>query len=275
MHRGSRSYSGAPGRCIALGALLALASALPVRADALDAAQQVLSGAATSPVPQGWTLGAALYNGASPYRAGPTSSWLVPGGIYIGKQWMYLGDRVFYSVETRTGLSLFGRLRVRLANLDPADSVEWTGLEPRRAQLEAGVGAALISPVGIWGARISADASGRSKGSEGLMSWSAPLTGAGWLVLPSVGLIWRSSRLANYYFGGVSAAEAALGRPAYNVGATWSVAPSLVASYRIDANWLAGAVIGYESFARAVRHSPLVQKRGRHDALVGLGYVWR
>jgi outer membrane scaffolding protein for murein synthesis (MipA/OmpV family) len=49
----------------------------------------------------------------------------------------------------------------------------------------------------------------------------------------------------------------------------------LVASYRIAPRWIIGAVLGYEKFSSAITDSPLIQKSGRYDALVGLGYVWR
>jgi len=258
--------------------LAAVALLVPsARADGvgLDALQQVLGDTATSPIPQGWTLGGVVYNGSSTYSAGETATWVVPGGIYIGKEFMYLGDRAYYTFGKRDGLSFFGRLRVRLGNLDPEDSPEWAGLSPRKSQLEAGLGAVMVSPVGLWAARFSSDVSGRSKGTEVLLSWSAPVVGNRWLVMPSAGLFWRSSGLANYYFGGVSAAEAAPGRPPYDVGATWSFAPALLASYRLSPSWLVGAVLSYEAFAGSVKDGPLVQKRGRYDALIGLGYVWR
>ena len=93
--------------------------------------------------------------------------------------------------------------------------------------------------------------------------------------MPGIGAMLRGRKMANYYFGGVSQAEAAPGRPAYDVGNAWSLVPSLVASYRIDRRWLIGAVLGYEKFSSAISDSPLIQKSGRYDVLVGVGYVWR
>lgn len=258
------------------GAAFALAMLLqPARADGLDAIQQILGNRDSSPVPQGWTVGGAAYSGSSPYTAGAASKLAIPGGIYIGDRVMYLGDRIFYTFDHQGPISFFGRLRVRLGNLDPADSSEWTGLTARKGQLEAGLGAVIVSPVGLWTTRFSSDISGRSKGTELLFNWAAPIFGERWMVMPGIGGIWRGQRLANYYFGGVSEAEAAPGRPAYDVGNAWSLVPSLVASYRIDPHWIVGAVLSYEHFSSAIADSPLIQKRGRYDALVGLGYVWR
>jgi len=257
-----------------LPALLAIAP-LAAPAGDLSGIQQVLSDSETSPAPLGWTLGGVVYTGSSVYQAGKTTTMAIPGAIYIGPQFMYLGDRAFYTFGRQGPVAFFGRLRVRLGNLDPADSPAWTGMTERKGQLEAGLGAVAVSSVGLWTARFSSDISGRSKGTEVLLNWSAPIVHERWLVMPSVGVFWRSRRLANYYFGGVSAAEAAPGRPAYDVGNALSLAPSVVASYRIDPHWMAGLVLGYDAFSETIRDSPIVQKSGRYDALLGLGYVWR
>jgi outer membrane protein len=244
-------------------------------ADGLEAIQQILGNRDSSPVPPGWTVGAAAYSGSSAYSAGAESKLVIPGGIYVDDKVMYLGDRIFYTFGRQGPISYFGRLRVRLGNLDPADSPEWAGLTPRKGQLEAGLGAVVLSPVGLWTARFSSDISGRSKGTELLFNWAAPIVGERWMVMPGIGGIWRGRKLANYYFGGVSEAEAAPGRPAYDVGNAWSLVPSLVASYRIDRQWIVGAVLSYELFSSAIADSPLIRKSGRYDALVGVGYVWR
>ncbi|MCU0969377.1 MAG: MipA/OmpV family protein [Rubrivivax sp.] len=260
---------------------VAVAAALPcllgaaAHADGLDAIQVVLGHAETSPVPQGWSAGAAAYSGSSAYAAGSSTTMVIPGGIYIGDPVMYLGDRIFYTFGRQGPLSFFGRLRVRLGNLDPEDSPAWTGMTSRKAQLEAGLGTVVVSPVGLWTARFSSDVSGRSNGTELLVNWAAPLVGEGWMVMPGLGVLWRDRRLANYYFGGVSPAEATPGRPAYEVGNAWSLAPSLIASYRLGPQWIAGVVLAYERFSSQIADSPLIQKNGRYDALVGFGYVWR
>lgn len=256
--------------------VMALWLAAPARADEIDAIGQVLGNALTSPVPTGWTLGGVVYSGSSPYTAGRTTSMVIPGGIYLGERGlMYLGDRIYVDLAKEGPITVYGRLRVRLGNLDPADSPRWAGMTPRKGQLEAALGAAWVTPVGLLSARMSSDVSGRSNGSEGLLMWSVPVLGERWLVMPSLGAFWRSRKLANYYFGGVSEAEAAPGRPAYDVGNAWSATPAVIASYRLTPQWLVGAVFSGDVFSDPIRDSPLVQKRWRYDALVGVGYIWR
>jgi outer membrane protein len=275
----SRPTIGDPARAAVARAatlvLLWLGAALSARADAIDAAQRILADPARSPIPQGWILGGAAYHGTSTYAAAPPTTLAIPGAIYIGTPWLYLGDRLYYTISNQGPWQFYGRLRVRFGALDPEDEPEWAGMEPRRGQLEAGLGTVLTTPFGLWTARFSSDVSGRSHGTEVLLNWSAPIVGPGWLVMPGLGVFWRSDRLANYYFGGVSPAEAAPGRPAYDVGSTWSWTPQLIASYRFSPRWVGTFLFSYERFADSVRDSPLVDGKGRWDALVAIGYVWK
>jgi outer membrane protein len=257
-------------------AVLCLACLMPTaQAADLLGIEAMLGDTDRSPVPHGWTVGGVAYSGTSPYKDGPATTMPIPGGIYIGKDFMFLGDRAFYTFARQGGLQYYGRVRLRLGNLDPKDNPQWAGLDKRKGQLEAGLGVGWISDVGLWTARTSSDISGRSKGTELLFNWSAPLVRENWMVMPGLGAMWRQDKLANYYFGGISAAEAAPGRPAYDVGHAWSFVPSVVASYRINAQWLIGGVLSADVFSDTIKNSPLVQQRARYDVLLGLGYVWR
>ncbi len=241
----------------------------------LQGIQAVLSNTDSSPVPFGWTLGGVAYTGTALYQHGQSNTMFIPGGIYIGKDWMYLGDRLDYTLARQGAVSYFARARVRFGNLQPEDHPEWAGLQARKGQLEAGLGAVAVTDYGLWSARFSRDVSGRTGGSEVLLNWAAPLIFDRWLVLPSLGVLWRQDSLANYYFGGVTEAEAATGRPAYRVGHAWSFAPSLVVSYRLSPQWLLAGIAAADVFSSPIKNSPLVQRQARYDFLFALGYVWR
>jgi outer membrane scaffolding protein for murein synthesis (MipA/OmpV family) len=75
-------------------------------------------------------------------------------------------------------------------------------------------------------------------------------------------------------YGGDNYSDAGV-RPAYAVRDACSIAPALIASYRVDPQWLVGLLLGCERFSDRVRKSPLVQQAGRLNAVVGLDYVWR
>ncbi len=187
----------------------------------------------------------------------------------------FLGDRVFYTFARDGDVGFFGRARVRPGNLSLQENPQWSGLTERSAQMEGGLASVLVSPVGLWSARLSTDSSYASNGTELQLNWSTPLVSERWLTMGSLGLTWRSGSLTNYYFGGVSANEAAVARLPYDVGNSWSVVPSVVTSYRLNPQWQVGGVLSYEAFSANVRDNPLIQKAGRYDAMIGIGYVWK
>ncbi|MFN9573888.1 MAG: MipA/OmpV family protein [Betaproteobacteria bacterium] len=277
MHvRWSRRRPGAAWRRLA-ALLIALGAGHPgqAQADPVDNIRQILADPKTSPLPLGWLVGGMGYTGDSTFAARARSSLAIPGAVYVGREFSFLGDRGFYTFASTGAVSVFGRARVRLGSLDPGDSPAFAGMARRKTQLEAGLGVNAVTDIGLWSARFSSDVSGRSHGHEVLLSWTAPLVHERWILAPGIGLLWRSSRLADYFYGGVAAGEAAPGRPAYTVGGSWSINPSLALTYRPSSTWLVAGMAGYEAFGSEIRNSPLVQKRGTTGVVVAIGYLWR
>lgn len=240
----------------------------------IDALQLIVSKQDTSPLPQGWTVGAVAYTGSSPYQAGNSSTLGIPGAIYVGKNFMYLGDRILSTFYENDHFNLYAVGRYRGGNLNPEDHAEWAGLKQRKWQLDAGVGTHIYTPIGMITARVSSDVTGRSKGQDALLWFDAPIVREKWAIMPGMGMIWRSKNLANYYYGGVSNAEAIAARPAYDVGSSLSLSASLIATYRINRHWLAGLGFTLERYSDGIANSPLINKKGEYDLLLGLGYVW-
>jgi len=88
-------------------------------------------------------------------------------------------------------------------------------------------------------------------------------------------VMWRSSNLANYYFGGVLAAEATVTRPQYDTGSTLSPMASLVTSYRFSKQWLATAILTLEHYDKNIAMGPLVQHSNEVTFVGGVGYMWK
>jgi outer membrane protein len=187
---------------------------------------------------------------------------------------IYLGDRATATLYQTGPLRTYARGRLRFNSLNPDDHPEWSGLHARLWEVEAGVGAQLLTPVGIVTLRGDSDVMGRSRGQDGLLSMDFPVVRGRLAVMPSLALVWRSSNLANYYFGGVSHGEATSERPYYDVGAALSLSTSIVVSYRFNRRWLGALVSDYERYPGAIRNSPLVGKAGSYDLLVGAGYAF-
>jgi MipA family protein len=250
-------------------------AALPARAEPeLGALELLSSKAQNSPVPSGFVPGAAVLGFQNRYAAQDDSLYVFPGFIYIDDKFIYLGDRARYYLHREGRLALFAFGRVRTGNLNPEKNAAFQGMHKRKWEAEAGIGGNLITDFGLFTFRASSDITGTSKGQEALAWVDFPVLFERALVMPGLGVIWRSSRLANYYFGGVGADEAAPGRPAYNTGSTFSPMAAVVTTYRLSKEWIATLSFGYEWYHSGTRNSPLVQHKGEGFAIAGIGYIW-
>lgn len=252
-----------------------LLTVLPARADIDLGSLDLLSSAnPSSPVPRGLVGGAVLLGGQARYQAQDNTLYPIPGFLYFGEQFMYLGDRARYYLHKDEHVALYGYGRVRFGNLDPADESAFTGMDERKGQLEGGIGGNLITPYALLTVRASSDISGRSKGQELLLWADFPILRDKLLIMPGMGLMLRSDKLANYYFGGIAEHEATAQRPAWDTGSTLSPMAALITSYRFSPNWIGMFAMNYEWYDGDIEHSPLVQHTGELYAGVGIGYIW-
>ncbi|HSD39542.1 MAG TPA: MipA/OmpV family protein [Rhodocyclaceae bacterium] len=228
----------------------------------------------TSPVPSGFVAGAVAIGFTPRYNGNSNNSTIIPGAVYFGDKFMYLGDRGRYYFAQGGGAAGFVYGRYRFGNLDPEDSSEFTGMHEREGEFEMGLGANFVTPYALLTVRAAGDVTGTSKGSE-LLLWSDfPIVRGRWLFMPGIGLMWRSSKMANYYFGGVRPDEATPTRAAHDTGSTISPMASLVTTYRFAPNWLGTLSAGYEYFDNGIANSPLVNHRNEWTWFAGVGYTW-
>jgi outer membrane protein len=228
----------------------------------------------TSPIPKGLIVGGVVlgYNGR--FEGQKNSILPIPGAIYFGDKFMFLGDRARYYFYKDEHLATFVYGRVRFGNLDPEDTPALAGMLKRKSQIEAGVGANIITPYALISSRVSTDIIGNSNGSEALIWADFPIRKDRLLVMPGFGFMKRSGKLANYYFGGVSAAESTPTRPQHDTGSTWSPMAATVISYRHSKNWVGIATLSIEHFGKTIANSPIVKHANEYTFLAGVGYSW-
>ena len=182
----------------ALGALLTLLFATPARAEVdLGSLDIFVQDSPTSPVPKGLVLGGAVIGGDARYQGQDDTALAVPGAVYFGDQFMFLGDRARYYFHKDDNFAAYGYGRVRFGNLDPDDAPELTGMEQRKWQLEGGVGASLITPYALLSTRLSTDVTGRSNGQELLLWADFPILRDKLLIMPGMGMMIRSDKLTS------------------------------------------------------------------------------
>ncbi len=264
-------------RPITLGGLMALplATVTPAQAEInLGSVDMLASDSPTSPVPQGLVVGATVLGGQARYEAQDSAIYAIPGFIYFGDDFMFLGDRARYYFHKDENVALYGYGRVRFGNLDPEDSPAFSGMEQRKWQLEGGIGGNIVTPYALLTIRANSDVTGRSKGQELLLWADFPILRDNLLIMPGMGLMLRSDKMANYYFGGISESEATAQRPAWDTGTTLSPMAALITSYRFSPNWIGMFAMNYELYDQDIKNSPIVQHDGELYAGFGLGYIW-
>jgi len=226
-------------------------------------------------IPSGLLLGGAAYYGTVPVVGEDPSRFVVPGFIYTGENWQYLGDRLRYVKPLNQDMAVYGYGRVRGYELDPSDNAALAGMHKRQYSLEGGLGLHVKTDMALLTFRAGTDVSGRSNGTELAVFADFPFVyNDRWMVVPSVGLFARDKNLNQYYYGGVGADEAAPGRPAYSPGATLTPNASVVATYLITKHWYVAGLVSYEAYASKVKNSPIIDKSGEWDLLLATGYRW-
>lgn len=227
-----------------------------------------------SPVPKGLVLGAATISGTARYEKQNNETYFIPGGLYFGDRLIYLGDRARYYFHIDDKVAFYGYGRWRFGNFDPSDNSAFKGMEQRKGEFEAGIGTTLITPYALLSARISSDVTGRSNGQELLLWADFPVIKDNLLIMPGMGLMIRSSNMANYYFGGVSASEATSQRPQWDTGTTVSPMAAIITSYRFSPHWVGMFAANYELYDKDIADSPLVQHNGELYGILAVGYTW-
>ncbi len=119
--------------------------------------------------------------------------------------------------------------------------------------------------------QLLTDISNKHNGQEIWLSWTAPKQLGRWKLLPSVGVNWKSSDAANYYYG-VKASESSPVLPAYQVGSAANIFGRLAVNYSLDIHWKIISVIQYEKLANEITDSPIVEDDYVRTGFVGLYY---
>ena len=147
--------------------------------------------------------------------------------------------------------------RWRFDGYDSDDSDNLAGMHNRHMTVDGG---GELSYFGNWGeVKLSfvTDMLGQHDGQEMRLGYTKPFNFDRITISPSVGMIWQSSNLANYYYG-VRSDEAIAGRPAYSVGDAVNWFAGIRTQYKLDDRWTLLCDITYEWLDREIKDSPIV-----------------
>lgn len=121
--------------------------------------------------------------------------------------------------------------------------------------------------------QLLTDISDRHNGQEAWFSWALPVSHKRWDIVPSAGVVWKSAKNTDYYFG-VRKSEAQRGLPEYQADDSFNPFLRLSLSYTLSSHWKIVSVFRYEKLHDEIRHSPSVVEQSVSTAFVGVHYAF-
>ncbi len=204
-------------------------------------------------------IGGGAVISAKPYEGVDSKVYPVPMFGYEGERLYIRGIGAGYRIFRKGGWSLGPVVRPRFDGYRASDSRALAGMKDRDLTVYGGVALGWLTGRGLIGANWVTDLLGRHSGQELEVSYTARFSLAGFDLIPSVGLSYKSNRLVDYYYG-VRASEARDGRPAYKGGAATDPFVRLVARRKLVGQWELLGTVQCEWFDREIINSPIVDK---------------
>jgi outer membrane protein len=223
--------------------------------------------------PPGWIVGFGYVFAPSPFVGkGGNVSQPVPLLGYVGERLTWIGPSISYLLagDEHRNIRTVAEMRFEGRDHDRQDP-RLAALRKRRSAFEVGVDATF----GYLSLAARTDISGQHSG----YSFKADI-GNEWpinernLFSARAFTEWRSTKLANYYYG-VAAAESAVNLPAYAPGSAFNQGIELQWSYRLHQRAMLVAGISYQRLDDAIAASPLLDSRYQKEGTVGFIYQLR
>ncbi|MBP7371153.1 MAG: MipA/OmpV family protein [Arenimonas sp.] len=226
--------------------------------------------------PSGWLLGAGMVYAPTNYIDQNDDSSLIPipAVMYFGDRFFLLGTEATYTIARGKQFSFVANAKYRFSALEPEKDSILSTLDPRNGEIELGVGVNALTKIGYINTKVSADVSGQSGGYLADVAWNLPYYKKRLLLIPSVSVTWYDSKMSNYYYGGVSQAEANIYVPAYDTGSVYSLNAGLIAGYRLSPNWMVIGGFSYSYFSDGMADSPVMRNDYQANVFASLGYMW-
>ncbi len=142
----------------------------------------------------------------------------------------------------------------------------------RKVAIDAGLEVLYTADWGELQMQFLSDISFRHKGFEIWGSYTYPWQYGRLLLTPSVGFVWKSSRLLNYYYGVRYDEALSAGMPAYQASSGTNAFVRLAAVYNLSNHWGIVGVVEYESLSASIQDSPFVDKKSIQTYFIGLTY---
>jgi len=216
-------------------------------------------------------IGIGLVYRNSVYKNDDSMVMPIPMLYYESKGFFFKGRALGYHLFKKGGVSLDAIGQCRFDGYDDSDSSFLRGMDDREMTLDAGFELSYDDGWGRTSVSFVSDMLGRHDGQEISASYGKRFTSGKWTLTPSVGAVWHSHNLADYYYG-VRSKEALAQRPAYSVGEALNPTVRLNIMYQINKKWSAMGIIGYEWLDNEISDSPIVDDDYQIQLMVGAMY---
>lgn len=227
------------------------------------------SGASRPPVIGAGVLVMAATN---PYVDGDSVVRVLPMITYIGERFFVASPRAGFNLTRQAwgNVNLVADYRFKEDAFEAKGFLE--GMDQRKDTVMAGLNANIhvFAPYRLEFSVLT-DVSDRHDGQEGSLSLNRPFRFGPCLLIPGVGLSWRSEDYNDYYYG-VRAVEATDFRPAFDPGDSVEGYIRLLVKYELSSQWTVAGSARVERLSDEVRDSPIVDESHITTVFIGLNY---
>ncbi|MFI4910052.1 MAG: MipA/OmpV family protein [Sedimentisphaeraceae bacterium JB056] len=216
-------------------------------------------------------LGIAIGN--SLYKGDNERVFPVPMIYYNYGKFGVSGSMIGYEIFEADKFSASLIAKWRFDGYEEDDSDYLDGMDDREMTLDGGIQIAYSDGWGKTTASFLTDMLGYHDGQEVMLSYSKRFSKKAFSLTPSVGVIYGSSNLCDYYYG-VRADEQMPGRPEYNVSEAWNPFVSLNIGYELNEKWSLITLLGYKWLDDEISNSPIVDSTYEAVLMTGLLYTF-
>jgi outer membrane protein len=217
------------------------------------------------------SVGGGAVISSKPFDGVRAKTYPIPMFTYEGERLYLRGITGGYRLFKAGGWSIGPTLRPRFEGYEASDSSALAGMKNRNPTIDAGIDLSWRTDWGLISAIVVTDILGAHDGHESELSYTVLFPYAGFNIIPSVAVRWRSSNLANYYYG-VRDSEVGNGRPPYTPDDSVTPVVRVAVRRKLSERWGLLLASQYEWLSSEIRDSPIVDDNSILSALFGVTY---
>lgn len=220
-----------------------------------------------------WSLGLGVISSPRPYIGVDNKITPIPLIELTYKDWYVQGIQAGYHFIDTGKFTFDARIGFVFAGLDPDDSPELEGMNPKDPSIDAGF-------VFDWkpgnyrlSTSIYTDILGVSNGQQAAMDFSRMWTfnRFRWGIMPSIGVVWQSSNMVDYYVG-VTPEEARPGRPVFVGHSAINFRSGLFGFFSLTPRVRLTGLARFQRLDNEISESPIVDENRGFFGLIGVTY---